>query len=495
MLHTTNEHHTIPYFFTIQIEAKSSKSYYMQIRSIYAPINFLLTVEDKKSFFQRDKIRQATDIILVGIVLSLMLYAFFLSFYIRDKSYFYYALYLSALLYQQVSYLGLTQIYTPQLFISLDMSIILIKIVLLISSSALFAIHFLNTQKHPVIDKIYKTIIMVSLLELIILKAEDTYSLTIVIITGAIFITFNMVAGILTYLSGHKEARLFILGFSIVFITYLIMISDSLGLTSIMPYFHNALIWSTALEAFILSLAFADRYMILQKEKEKIAKDLLQESQKSHERIANEVLKKTKELNKALETKELLLREVHHRVKNNLQIILSIIRLQNDEIEDASTSEKLTNLEHRINAIAKTYTMLLITDDLGNIDMDKYINSLLEDISETYDSEKHNITIHTDITAVVPLKESVYLGLIINELVVNAYKYAFDDNKGTISITLKKIDEQYLLVIEDNGKGFIIQKTNSLGLKLIHTLIYHQLEGTMAIDTYTHTQYMIRFKI
>jgi two-component sensor histidine kinase len=495
MMHTPAKHNTIPYYFNIRIKPYSNKSYYMRVSSVDAPVSFSLTLEDQNTFYKEDKLTQAVNILLVGVVLALMIYAFILSFYIKDKSYFYYALYLLALLYQQVTYLGLTQIYLPQTFISVDMSIVLVKLVLLISSSALFAIHFLDTAKLPFIDKIYKGIIILTLLELLLLEAEDQYSLMIVIITGIVFITFNMIAGILSYLHGHKQARLFILGFGIVFISYVFIILDALGYTSVMVHFQSVLIWSTALEAFILSLAFADRYIILQREKEATDKRILLETQDRTKRIQKEVDKKTYELNMTLKTKELLIQEVHHRVKNNLQIILSIIRLQNDEIDDPTISDSLSNLEHRINAISKTYTMLLITDDLGNIDMEKYVDALLEDIHDTYAYKAHNVNIKTNIDAIIPLKESVYLGLIINELVVNAYKYAFDDKDGTITVTLKKIDDHYVLIIEDNGKGFIISKTNSLGLKLIHTLIYNQLEGTMDIDTYEHTQYIIRFKI
>jgi len=495
MMHTPVNHNTIPYYFNIRLQPYSSKSYYMKVRSLYAPVDFKLTLHDKTSFLKRDKIEQAINILLVGVVLALMVYAFLLSFYIKDKSYFYYALYLLALIYQQVTYLGLTQIYMPQIFITLDMSIVLIKLVLLISSSALFAMHFLDTSKLPVIDKMYKGIIILTLFELLFLEAEDPNSLTIVIITGALFITFNMIAGVISYLNGHKQARLFIVGFSIVFVSYLVIILDALGFTSIMIYFSSALIWSTALEAFILSLAFADRYIILQESKKAADRQIILETKNRALRVEEEVKKKTRELNTALQTKELLLKEVHHRVKNNLQIILSMIRLQNDEIDDPQIIDKLGHLEHRINAISKTYTMLLITDDLGNIDMKKYVDSLLADIAESYQTEEKRINIHTDVNAIIPLKESVYLGLIINELVVNAYKYAFNEKGGTINVTLKKIDDSYMLIIEDNGKGFVISKTNSLGLKLIHTLIYNQLEGTMDIDTYEHTQYIIRFKI
>jgi two-component sensor histidine kinase len=265
-----------------------------------------------------------------------------------------------------------------------------------------------------------------------------------------------------------------------------------------MQDFQNILMFSTAFEALILSLAFADRYIILQDEKEKVDARILQETKNRASIIEAEVIEKTRELNLALDTKELLIKEIHHRVKNNLQIILSMLRLENDEIEDSKTKDKLTSLEHRINAIAKTYTMLLSTDNLEKIDMKNYIETLLLDISEAYDFRQHHIDTITDIDAIIPLKQSVYIGLIINELVTNTYKYAFSDKRGTITVSFKKEkeEENYILIIEDNGKGFVLDdNSRSLGSKLIKTLIYDQLEGNMEIFTNCHTKYIIRFTI
>jgi two-component sensor histidine kinase len=172
-----------------------------------------------------------------------------------------------------------------------------------------------------------------------------------------------------------------------------------------------------------------------------------------------------------------------------------MIRLQQDEIEDEAINEKFIDLQNRINAISKTYNMLLIKDNLEEIDMYEYIDSLLLDIKETIHHNGQTVKIETDIDAKIPLRESVYIGLIINELVTNAYKYAFDNN-GIISISLKQDNNQYELQIKDNGKGYNAkEKQESLGLKLIHTLVYDQLDGTLEKDTVHHTHYTIRFTL
>lgn len=492
----TKAHETLFYRYSITLEAMTSQQYYLKVRSYYTPVDFALTLENEHTYLKEDMYQQLITVMLIGVIVALMLYSFLISFYTKDRSYFFYSIYLFALIYQQISYLGLTQIYLPLSFNALDIQIPNFKGSFVLITSALFAMYFLKTQKNPILNKIYKFFILLSFFEMFFFILFQVYSMYILAITVLFYITFNLIAGIISYMKGNKQSRLFIVGFGIIFISYMMIVTDAIGLTSVMQSFQNALIWGTALEALILSLAFADRYTILRHQKEEADKFILDETKNRENIVQGEVIKKTSQLNQALETKKVLLKEMHHRVKNNLQIILSIIRLQNDEIKNISISKKLTDLENRVNAIAKTYTMLLNTDSLKKIDMETYIKSLLIDISETYIYPEDKIDVSIDVNATVPLKESVYIGLIVNELVTNAYKYAFDEHIGTISITLKQNKNDFILTIKDNGKGYTLDKNkHTLGLKLIHALIYDQLEGIMEKETNNHTKYIIRFSI
>ncbi len=492
----TDSHTTLFPYFTIKIHPHTTTVYFIKVQSRYEPIDFKIVLKDRTTYINEDQIQQFINILLIGVVIAFMFYSLLLSFYTKDKSYRYYSLYLFMLIYQQMTYLGLTQIYLPHYLVKIDIQIPIIKINILLITAALFAISFLKIRKYSTLYNIYKSFIIIAILEIIMLSIPGLYNLDIVIITGLLFIIFNLFSSIKTYLDGYTQARLFIVGFSIVFISYLLIILNAMGLTSIMQEFQNILIFGTAFEALILSLAFADRYSILQKEKDIADKYILNESKERAMIIEYEVIKKTHDLNNALKTRELLLKEVHHRVKNNLQIILSIIRLQSDKIEDERVSNKFTNLENRINAIAKTYNMLLIKENLDEIDMQEYIDSLLFDICETLQHSQQDIEIQTDINATVPLRESVYIGLIINEVVTNAYKYAFDNKKGNIIISLQKNAHDYILSIEDDGKGFqLLEYKDTLGLKLIHTLVYDQLGGSMELNTEMYTKYIIRFTI
>ena len=475
--------------YKIQLASKESKEYYIKVNSYWTPINFKILLNDKQQFQKEDLQQQLVKAMLLAMIIILMIYSFILSIYAKDKSYLYYSLYLLTLVYQQGSYLGLNQLYLPLEFITnIEIRMANTKIALMIISSSLFSIYFLKTVEIPILNKIYKGFILIALLEITILNIPTLYNLQITILTSALLIIFNLVASIISYRRGNQQARLFIIGFGVVFISYSILILNALGLISIVQHFPNTLIWGTTVEALILSLAFVDRYKILQMQKE--------EADRNRENIIkDEVVLKTSQLNKALKAKSLLLKEVHHRVKNNLQIILSMIRLQSDKIIDIKVKEKFTNIENRINAIAKTYNMLIIEENLENIDMEEYIDALLLDIESSMFHRNSNIILETEINASLPLRKAVYIGIIINELVTNSYKYAFDAQEGSVSIKLYKEKQTYYLIVSDNGKGFVYnQKSESLGLKLIHTLIIEQLKGTIKMESKESTKYTIGFK-
>ena len=484
-----NERDTIYPSFTIQLKAKEYKEYYIKVKSYWTPVSFKLIIDNEKRFKKEDLEQQLVKAMLLSMIIILMIYSLILSLYTKDRGYLYYSLYLLTLIYQQGSYLGLNQLYFPVEFVkNIEIKMANVKIALMIISSSLFAIHFLRTKEIPILDKIYKGFILISVLEIILFTIPTLYKLEITILTSALLIIFNLVASIISFKKGNQQARLFILGFSIVFVSYTTLMIDALGVISIVQYFPNTLIWGTTIEALILSLAFVDRYRILQIQKE--------EAERSRENIIrDEVTLKTAQLNRALKTKNLLLKEVHHRVKNNLQIILSMVRLQSDKITNVIYKEKFTNIENRINAIAKTYDMLIVDEDLDEIDMEEYIEALLLDIEESMFSTSSNIELETEISAYLPLRKAVYIGIIINELVTNSYKYAFTQKEGEIYIKLYKEEEKYILLIYDNGKGFRYNKEQeSLGLKLIHTLILEQLKGELFMNTDISSKYRIEFK-
>jgi PAS domain S-box-containing protein len=208
--------------------------------------------------------------------------------------------------------------------------------------------------------------------------------------------------------------------------------------------------------------------------------------------------KAEEEIKASLLEKETLLREIHHRVKNNLQIIASLLRLQeylgNDEIRNV-----LKESEGRVRIMAMVHEKLYRSSSLSNINSKEYINGLISDVFYNYGIKKEDITTNLQLEDVnLNIETIIPLGLIINEIVTNSVKYAFPQGNGKITIKLKKgKGDEYNLIIRDNGIGIPenidIEKTETLGLKLVNVLT-SQIDGQIKLDRTKGTQFKITFK-
>ncbi|MDP3035716.1 MAG: PAS domain S-box protein [Methanobacteriaceae archaeon] len=204
-------------------------------------------------------------------------------------------------------------------------------------------------------------------------------------------------------------------------------------------------------------------------------------------------------LKESLNEKEVLLREIHHRVKNNMQIISSLLNLQIQFEDFDETVSVLRESQGRIKSMSIVHEKLYRSDSFTKINFKEYLTSLISDIFYSYGVNKGLIKWDLDIEDVhMGFDTAIPLGLIINELVTNSVKYAFpEESKGKIKIILKLKDENYFLTVMDNGVGIPDnikpEKTETLGLQLIISLI-NQLDGTMELDRSHGTKYKINFK-
>lgn len=199
-------------------------------------------------------------------------------------------------------------------------------------------------------------------------------------------------------------------------------------------------------------------------------------------RMLNNIELLNKEISKSLEEKEILLKEIHHRVKNNLALTISLLELQEEEIEDEKTKKVLIDIQERIYTMELLHRKLYESTNLNQISFKNYVIDLVQTIAKTYDkSKKVNITFQIE-DIKLDIETALPYGLILNELITNAFKYAFDDEKeARLEIIISKQEKQILLIIKDSGKGF--QKdfskicNETLGLRLINMIIKYQLMG------------------
>ncbi len=203
----------------------------------------------------------------------------------------------------------------------------------------------------------------------------------------------------------------------------------------------------------------------------------------------------------SLEEKEVLLKEVHHRVKNNLQIISSLINLESSKNQALGTGDVFKDILNRIRSISLIHENLYRSRDLGSIDISVYFSDLINNLTATYDVDPANLSIKTDMEQIsIGIDTLVPCGLILNEMISNSLKYAFPDGRnGEISFSLRVLDDDMIeMVYSDNGiglpEGVNVSELDSLGMKLIRNLTEMQLKGSVEIGSGEGTTFTIRFK-
>ena len=206
-----------------------------------------------------------------------------------------------------------------------------------------------------------------------------------------------------------------------------------------------------------------------------------------------------KKLRASLEEKEMLLKEVHHRVKNNMQVIYSLLNLQSERIEDPQTQKMFKESQNRVKSMAMIHEKLYRSEDLARINFAEYLRSLTADLFRSYKAGSDGIQLKVDVQDVfLGIDTAIPCGLITNELVSNSLKYAFlAGTKGEIRIELLKgKNREFILNVSDNGIGFPenldFRNTESLGLQLVNTLT-EQLGGTIELIRSSGTTFRIIF--
>jgi two-component sensor histidine kinase len=209
----------------------------------------------------------------------------------------------------------------------------------------------------------------------------------------------------------------------------------------------------------------------------------------------------TIKLKELLNAKELLMREIFHRVKNNMQVISSLLSLQCKYIKDEKYIEMVKESQDRIKAMALIHENLYRSKDLSNIDFNDYIKSLAKGLLLSYKMDTSKIALKINIETVsFSIETAIPCGLIINELISNSLKYAFPDGRdGEINISLRSLDKDELEIIVSNDgvsfpKDLDFRNTESLGLRLVTNLAENQLHGKIELNRSKGTEFQIRFK-
>ncbi len=208
-------------------------------------------------------------------------------------------------------------------------------------------------------------------------------------------------------------------------------------------------------------------------------------------------------LRASLEEKELLLREIHHRVNNNLQVVSSLLYLQSEKLqdrEDHEAHEIFRESQNRVKSMSLIHEVLYQSKNLAEIDFGAYVRSLISGLYGSFGVDSNRIVSEIEVSDIsIGIEFATPCGLVITELVTNALKHAFpNDGTGVIRVNLKSTDEhEFELEVSDNGVGvpenIDLESLETLGLQMVRILVQDQLEGTIELDRSAGTRFMIKF--
>lgn len=243
---------------------------------------------------------------------------------------------------------------------------------------------------------------------------------------------------------------------------------------------NNQLLWVAMIAALLLALFLGYFFVKLRSSKQAIAH-------------------KNGELKKSDHEKAVLLKELHHRVKNNLQIVSSLLNMQGESVKDPKALEAFREGQHRVDAMAMIHKHLYSTDELTTVDISTYLERLVQSLAYSYGFNRRNFSLECNITSKpIDVDVAIPLGLIVNELASNAFKHAFVKNeKAHMQLTLLCENGELALELSDDGIGlpadFDLEKTDSFGLELVHTLV-KQLKGSIAFHSEEGTHFDLRLQ-
>jgi two-component sensor histidine kinase len=186
-----------------------------------------------------------------------------------------------------------------------------------------------------------------------------------------------------------------------------------------------------------------------------------------------------------MSTDKILIRELHHRIKNHLQFVVSLYRLKLKKYLNHDGKIMLEEAEHNIRSIGKIHEILYASNNASTIDANKYFLELVDELKKGYAT--NNIQINIDANIELDSEVAISCGLILNELVTNSIKYAFGTKKGIINITLHELLGNKVFTISDNGIGYNNNTQKKFGLSFVERLTVSKLNGTIEIDTQNGT--------
>lgn len=467
--------------FKITLAPHETKTYLIAVHSSITALIAQLTLWNVDEFYMYELQEKLFIMGFFSIFFTLLLYNFIIYIFTKEQVYLYYTLYLGAVILFEVLYLGIGQIYLFSHEVSIFVTkATLLSVTLLVVPMILFSMKLLQSERFNKIHLGLK--LYLYLFPLVAFLGYDNFLFNVDAIALLLPLVFLfLAAGYLAYKEGTKEALLYLIGWGFVLLTLVFAVLQSLGIFNIFSYVRHTTEIAFAAEVFIFSIAIAYRLKRLSQEKEQLSSRLIEIQKDEQMRLERVVEQRTNELELSLDEKETLFKELQHRVKNNLAFIVSILELKMAQSDSKKLKEELLSTTNRIHSFASMYELLLYDKSSRLLTVEHYFQKIID---YTQDQFFTQVNIEMELLCEIPSEKLIHFGLILNELVTNSYKHAFDENKGgLISIKLFESDNALCFVVKDNGRGYGEKKRVSLGTTIIETLVKKQLRAQMQIES------------
>jgi two-component sensor histidine kinase len=466
------------FIFQLPLPPKGQQTYYIRFETA-GVMNLPLTIFSSSALVEKIHREEILQGLYYGAILIMLIYNFFIFLSIRDTSYLYYVLFNCGWMLAMLTLNGLAFQYLWSRGVWWTNNSLLFFFCFSFLWGVQFSRAFLETAKNtPVFDKILCGLILLSgsgVAASLFASYHFAVRLTNIIGMFSVLIWIN---GFLCLLQGVRTARYYMCAWSALIIGVAVLSLKNCGILPHTVWTAWAPQIGSATEIALLSLGLAGRIKTLRRQKEQAEKALMETR---------------------ITMQDALLKEVHHRVKNNLQVISSLLGLQSEYATDQRVLEMFKESQHRVESMAFIHERLYRADDSRRIDVADYTHTLASHLFVSYGARAEPITLTLDMdNMMLGIDTAIPCGLIIHELVTNAIKHAFPDGrKGEIRLSMVVNEAgQYTLVVSDNGIGFPtdldFRNTESLGLQLVTTLT-EQLDGTIALESKGGTTFTIAF--
>lgn len=447
--------------FEISIDKNETKEFYLKTHSISSANYFQLFIKDQKQTYKDDFSYQLVETLFFGAMLALIIYNIFIYIFTRDKAYLFYIFHIFFITLNHLSYSGMSSILFEDNTYKFDTNMNVYYISFAIVFILLFVQSFLHLKNFKRLN-IITNIFIGSILVLALISNNSNYLMDILSLVVLIATLYILFLSIYLYTKKIPQAKYILIGWSINIIGIFMITFKQHGVETPFDSFTYFYETTTFLEAILFSIALVSK------------------------------LNKTKELEVSLNRNKSLLKELNHRVKNNMQFIIILYRLKLENLITPKIDNKLYEIENSIQSMSRLHEALYQQEDVEDVETKEYFLSVIEKLKLTFEIE-HKIDVQ--INSSLSVEQSIYCGIILNELITNSIKYAFNNEKGIIKITLNKEDNKNVLEIEDNGAGFDYNEkiSQSFGLTFIEALVEDELKGKINFFNKNGTKVIIIF--